>query len=411
MKAERTALSAHEQHALQLVQQQEAQMLAHVTAWAAINSGSYHRAGLTQMAEILAAAFAPLGGDMRMVPSTVVEEMDSHGNCTARALGDHLHMRKRLDAPLRLCLTGHYDTVFGADHDFQKVWREGERLRGPGVADMKGGIAVILAALMAFEASPFASLLGWDLVLNADEEVGSLGSQALLREVASSAHVALTFEPSLLPDGTLAGARKGSGNFSISVHGKAAHAGRNPQEGRNAIIAAADLALQLAGWPQLREGLQVNVARIEGGGPVNMVPDQAVVRFNVRTSHKQDERWAEESLVALTQHIAARHDVALKVHGGFTRPPKPLDARQLPLFEMVRDCGAALGLQIGWQPSGGVCDGNNLASYGLPVVDTMGVRGGAIHSAQEYLLIDSLVERAQLACLVMMRLAQQGVLR
>lgn len=402
-------LSAAEQNALSLVRHQEQRMLAHVEKWAAINSGSRNLDGLNVMARHLAEAFALLGGQMATCPPSPVTDIGPDGHVFAVQHGESLHIRKRPDAAVRICLTGHYDTVFAADHGFQHVWREEDRLRGPGVADMKGGIAIMLAALAAFEASPFASHVGWDVVLNADEEVGSLGSMALLREVAQKTHVALTFEPSALPDGTLAGARKGSGNFAVHITGRAAHAGRNPQEGRNAILAASDLALRLAQWPQQRAGLSVNVARMDGGGPVNIVPDLAVLRFNLRITAPEDQQWVTAALEAACQDIAAHHEVVVESHGGFTRPPKPLDAKQMPLYEMVRNCGRALGLEIGWQPSGGVCDGNNLAAFGLPVVDTLGARGGAIHSDQEYLIIDSLVERAQLACLLLMRIAQRGV--
>jgi len=106
--------------------------------------------------------------------------------------------------------------------------------------------------------------------------------------------------------------------------------------------------------------------------------------------------------------VSAEHGVRITVHGGFGRPPKPLDAAAERLFGLVRDCGTVLGLNIAWQPTGGVCDGNNIAARGVPVVDTMGARGGAIHSADEYLILDSLAERAMLSTLVLLRLAEQG---
>jgi glutamate carboxypeptidase len=213
----------------------------------------------------------------------------------------------------------------------------------------------------------------------------------------------LTYEPSALPDGTLAGARPGSGNFSILIEGRSAHAGRNPEEGRNAVLAAADLALRLAELK--RPGLTVNPARIDGGGPDNVVPDRAVLRVNMRPRTPDDQARAELALDEAIASVAAKHDVRIHRHGGFGRPPKPVDARARKLFDLVRRSGADLGQDIGWQDTGGVCDGNNIAACGVPVVDTMGARGGAIHSDREYLIVASLVERAQLSALTILRLA------
>jgi glutamate carboxypeptidase len=298
------------------------------------------------------------------------------------------------------------DTVFGADHPFQSTqWLDADTLNGPGTADMKGGIAVLKAALTAFEASPFADRLGWEIVLNSDEEVSSPGSAPLLDAAARRCHLGLTYEPAL-PDGTLAGARAGSGNFAASIHGRAAHAGRNPQDGRNAILAAADLALRLASLAG--DDLSVNPARIDGGGPDNIVPDTAVLRWNMRPRSAAAQLRAEAGINAVVAAVAVAHDVHIHVHGRFARPPKPLDANQLRLFELVQGCGAALGLGIGWRDTGGVCDGNNLAATGLAVVDTLGPRGGAIHSSDEFLCADSLEERARLSALILMRVAQQG---
>jgi glutamate carboxypeptidase len=155
----------------------------------------------------------------------------------------------------------------------------------------------------------------------------------------------------------------------------------------------------------------VNVARIEGGGPNNVVPDTAVLRVNMRPSTQAAEARATAALDAALAAVAAAHEVDAHRHGGFARPPKPLDANQLRLFELVRSVGAELGLGIGWRDAGGVCDGNNLAATGLAVVDTLGVRGGAIHSADEYLIVESLAERARLAALLLMRIARDGFVR
>lgn len=386
-----------------------APMLVQVEQWAATNSGTGNLAGLKHVAGQLADAFAALPGNLRLVAPDPVESVDAAGHVRTIERGEHLHLRVRPDAPVQLLLTGHMDTVFGIDHPFQTVkWLEEGVLNGPGTADMKGGLSVILAALSAVETSLLASRIGYDVMINSDEETGSHASAALIAELAKNKTAALTYEPAL-PDGTLAGARPGSGNFSITIHGRSAHAGRNPEEGRNALVAAADLALRLNALKSLE--LKVNPARIDGGGPNNVVPDSAILRVNMRPSTPAAMEAALAALRGTLANIEREHDVHCHLHGGFNRPPKPLDAQAVKLFELVRDCGAALGLSpISWNATGGVCDGNNIAACGIPVVDTMGPRGGAIHSADEFLIVDSLAERARLSTLTILRLAERGTL-
>jgi len=385
----------------------DAPMLAQVERWAAINSGTGNLAGLKNVAGQLADSFAALPGEVHLVAADPVESVDAAGRVSTIQRGDHLHLRVRTDAPVQLLLTGHMDTVFAADHPFQSLkWLEPGVLNGPGTADMKAGISVILAALTALEASPFADRVGYDVMINSDEETGSHASARLIAELAAGKTAALTYEPAL-PDGTLAGARPGSGNFSVIIHGRAAHAGRNPEEGRNALVAAADLAVRLNALKSLE--LKVNPARIDGGGPNNVVPDQAILRVNLRPATPAAMVAAETALRDTIANIQREHDVHCHLHGGFNRPPKPLDPAATRLFELVRDCGAALGLPpIRWNATGGVCDGNNIAACGIPVVDTMGPRGGAIHSSDEFLIVDSLTERAQLSALTMIRIAERG---
>jgi glutamate carboxypeptidase len=399
-------LSGQEADALARLDGRRAAMVAQVLDWAAINSGSRNLDGVRAVADRLEAAFAPLGGTAVRVPPVPVMSLDAVGREVPVPHGENLHIVKRPDASLKILLTGHMDTVFPADHGFQACrWLDDNTLNGPGTADMKGGIAVMLAALEVLEASPFAEALGWEVVLNGDEEVSSLGSAPLLAAAARRCNLGLTFEPALA-DGTLAGGRRGSGNFSAHLAGVSAHAGRNPQDGRNAIVAAADLALRLTALG--RAGLSVNVAKIEGGGPNNVVPDTAVLRWNMRPVDGAAQARAEAGIAEALAAVRTAHGVAVHCHGHFARPPKPMDANQARLFEMVRACGAALGMDIGWRDTGGVCDGNNLAATGLAVVDTLGPRGGAIHSADEFLLVDSLEERARLAAMVLLRVAQNG---
>lgn len=383
-----------------------AQMLAQVERWTAINSGTRNLPGLATMAGLLADAFATLPGDLTLVDPAPADAVDAQGTVQPIAHGRHIHLDVRPGARVRMLFTGHMDTVFPADHEFQTArWLPDGRLNAPGAADMKGGIAVMLAALAAVEASAASADFGYEVVLNSDEETGSFASAPLIARAAQGKVAALTYEPAL-PDGTLAGARGGTGNFSIAIHGRSAHAGRNPEEGRNAIVAAADLALRLAA--ARGDDLAVNPARIEGGGPNNVVPDLAVLRVNFRPASSDAIARATAALDAAVAEVGRAHDVHIRVHGGFNRPPKPLDPAAERLFGLVKQAGADLDIPIAWAATGGVCDGNNIAACGVPVVDTMGVRGGAIHSTEEFLIPDSLPERAMLSALTILRIARQG---
>ena len=382
-----------------------AAMLAQVRAWSAINTGTANLAGLAEQADALAEAFAVLPGTVEQVDPAPVTAIAADGSAFDKPHGKHLVVRVRPQANRRILLTGHMDTVFPADHPFQRqTWLDDETLNGPGVADMKGGIAVMLHALMAFEATASASGLGYDVLINSDEETGSLASAALIAELAAGKLAALTYEPAALPDGTLAHERGGTGNYSITFTGRSAHAGRNPHEGRNAIVAAADLILRLKALETPE--ITINPAKLEGGAANNVVPDNAVLRFNIRPRTIEAGAAFDHALSHLLIDIQTAHEVATHRHGGVTRPPKKVDAAAQRLYDLVRECGAELGQDIRWQSTGGVCDGNNIAACGVPVVDTMGVRGGAIHSPDEYLIVPSLAERAALSARVIERLAQ-----
>jgi len=318
-------------------------------------------------------------------------------------------LRVRPEAKRRFILTGHMDTVFPADHPFQDLtWLDDEVLNGPGTADMKGGLAIILASLTALEGIEAWQQVGYDVMINADEETGSLSSAPLIEELAQGKYAALTFEPAATPEGTLAHARGGSGNYSLTVTGKSAHAGRNPHDGRNAIVAASTLAVRLKELQ--RDDISVNPAKIDGGAANNVVPDHAVLRFNIRPKEPAAAERFEAEMHALIGEVKQAQEVDITIHGGISRPPKPVDRKAQALFDLVRECGAELGQEIDWKSTGGVCDGNNIAATGVPVVDTMGVRGGKIHSPDEFMIAPSLAERAALAAMVLHGLATENVL-
>jgi glutamate carboxypeptidase len=252
-----------------------------------------------------------------------------------------------------------------------------------------------------------AGNVGYRVLISPDEEIGSIASAPVLADFARLGHVGLTYEPALA-DGALASVRKGSGNFHVVVHGRAAHAGRDFASGRNAVMEAARLAQVLHALNGRREGVTLNVAKIDGGSPLNMVPDIAVLRFNVRFPSAADAAWLEGEIAAVVASTCA-DGLHAHLHGRITRGAKPFNAAQERLFGAVREVGALLGQDIAWKPSGGVCEGNNLFASGLPNIDSLGVRGGDIHSEAEHAWPASFVERAQLSALTLMKLASGDI--
>ncbi len=355
-----------------------------LSRWANINSYTYNLEGLEKMLEILEEDFSVLGGEVSRIELSAQTVMTPDGRIVEKPLGKALRIRKRSNASLKVFLCCHMDTVFPENHSFQKCERLDENtLTGPGVADAKGGLLVILATLKCFEKSPYAHLLDWEVLINPDEEVGSPGSAPLLTQAARAHDLGLIFEP-CFPDGRLVGPRKGSGNFSALIRGRAAHAGRDPHLGRNAINAAARFVLDLNSIHDPEGGITVNTGYIEGGGPANVVPDRVFCRFNVRVATKEDQRRFEAHLDLTAKNINNFDGISMQLMGGFGRPPKPLDDGTMKLLGHILDCGRELGLEIKWTSSGGTCDGNNLAAQGLTTVDSLGPRGGNIHTMGEY---------------------------
>jgi glutamate carboxypeptidase len=275
---------------------------------------------------------------------------------------------------------------------------------------MKGGIAVMLGALAGFErlAGPDAGRLGYTVLLNPDEEIGSPASATLLQRLGARADVGFTYEPAQ-EDGSLTRARKGSANFSLAIHGRAAHAGRDHGSGRSAVRAAARFVVALEDLNGVREGVTFNTGKIEGGSPVNQVPELAVVRFNVRAPDADAMDWATDAVRRLAREVGQGDGLHAHLHGGVTRPPKPVTAQQEALMQFVGAAGADLGVPVAWKDSGGVCDGNNLAASGCPNIDTLGVRGGRIHSPEEFMDPASLHDRMALSTLMLLRLARGEV--
>jgi len=390
---------------LQWIESQAPAMRDELLQLAQINSGSFNAAGVDAVAERLEALFVPLGACAERIAVEPFRSTADDGSLRERPLGSALRLRMRPQAPLRIFFCGHMDTVYAADSPFQAVRAlDEDRLNGPGVADLKGGLLVMWLALSALERSPHRERIGWEVLFNPDEEIDSRGSAPLLAQAAGRNHLGLIYEPAYA-DGNLASSRKGSGNFDLIVKGRAAHAGRNPEDGRNAIAAAAELVTALNALNGQREGLTLNPGYVRGGGALNIVPDLCVFKFNVRTSQAADECWLHEQLDQLMKRVQARDGYSVELRGGFTRPPKAFDERHQRLAAMIGDCGRALDLDLQFKPTGGCCDGNNLAAHGLANVDNLGVVGGEIHSEREWMRVSSLAERGKLSALLLLRLA------
>ncbi|MEH6473477.1 MAG: hydrolase [Halopseudomonas sp.] len=384
---------------------QQQSMLDATIELSRINSGSFNAVGVNAVADACDQLSQQLGGIRQFIEVSPFVSIDSRGESSEQPLGRALSIRKRPDAPLQVFLGGHLDTVFAADHPFQEIrWLDQNTLNGPGVADLKGGLVLMFKALEALERSPWAERIGWEVLLNPDEEIGSASSATLLDAAARRNHLGLIYEP-CFADGNLAGERKGSGNFTVVARGRAAHAGREHHLGRNAIRALCDFIGGLDDLNGQRAGVTVNPGYIQGGGAVNVVPEFALSRFNIRIEQPEDEHWCLNQIEVLIAEINRRDGLELELHGRFGRQPKRMTAANLRLFELVRDCGQRLSMDLNWLPTGGCCDGNNLAAAGLPNVDTLGVQGGQIHSADEYCLVNSLSQRAKLSALLLMKLA------
>jgi len=397
-------LNAADRAALDHAATRQDAMLDRVLGWAAVNTGSWNADGLKQLAPSIAEALRETGAEVEIVDAPPIEKINAKGETDAFHTGPVLRAVQRPDAPIQIVLTGHYDTVF-PPNSFTDITDIGDgKLNGPGLADMKGGITVMIEALKTFEAHGETDQLGYTIILTPDEETGNFASDTFLRDAAKKAHVGLTFEPAM-EDGALAGARKGSGIWDIIFRGRSAHAGREPEKGRSAIWAACEMALKVEALMGVRDGVVFNVGSVDGGAAVNIVPDNAVLRVGSRAPDPESAEWAEAQIMTALDEVLKRDGITAHMHGGFYRPPKPRNAAQDRLIGDVRETAKAIGLDLVFKDTGGVCEGNNVFAAGTPNIDTLGVRGGRIHSSDEFMVVSSLSERAGLSALLLNRLA------
>lgn len=301
-------------------------------------------------------------------------------------------------------IAGHLDTVHDRAGAFRglSVAPDGKTATGPGCVDMKGGLVIALAALEALEA--VGCVVPWTVILNSDEETGSFHSDAALRREAASGRycAGLALEPAMA-GGELAIARGGSGQFMLEAHGKAAHVGRDFAAGISATDALARgiVAAHQASDPG--RGLCVNISPLWCDQPTNQVADHAAAWGNVRYPDAQGEGELKGALAGIARGGAGELP-RVEVHTAFSRPAKPQTPGVEALALRARGVAEDLGQRLGFARTAGVCDGNNLQSAGLPTIDTLGVRGGGLHTAQEWVEVGSLVERCQLLGVLVGRL-------
>jgi len=372
-----------------------------LTRWASINSGSDNIKGLAAMCKALSKAFSKIKGAKL--------ELIELGGTKAKALS----VRVRPKAHRQILLSGHYDTVYNAKNPFQNVtMKQDNQLNGPGVADMKGGIVVMLAALLELEKDANAQQLGYEVLLTPDEETGSVASRTLIEARAASKQFefALIFEPARA-NGDLVKSRKGIGLFKLTVHGKAAHAGGNLTEGRNAILALCECLPRLNQLAEDMPSILVNVGSIVGGGAVNVVPDIASALVNIRITHKADEISVRKKLNDISEYINTKEGFRLSIEGGFNRPPKESTLQEELLFKHWQAYALECGEHIDWQHVGGGSDGNFMTAVGLPNLDGLGPVGDHLHSENEYIILSSLVTRSRIAAIFLKGIASGKVAR
>jgi glutamate carboxypeptidase len=359
--------------------------------WAAQPSGSTDLPGLAAMRALIAERAGGLPGSIEEVP-----------------LGDGppaLRISHRAGATRRVLLVGHYDTVHTDEHPGPPVGNpRPEVLTGPGVADMKGGILVLLAALAGLEACPDAARLGWEVLLTPDEELGAPASLGTLRAAARAADMALVFEPAA-GDGDIVVARRGREVLELTVTGRAAHAGRNPWEGRSAVGALAELTLAAEALSSRDDGVWVNVGLVSGGGAVNVVPASARAIVDVRAPTADALDAIRTGLAEAAARLGARREVAGHVTRLMACPPMPRTPGALALARAYFEGADRLGLTVGAVEVGGVSDANHLAAEGIPVLDGLGVIGGGLHGPDEWVHLPSIAERAAAAALLLSGLA------
>ena len=300
-------------------------------------------------------------------------------------------------------MIGHCDTVWALDTlkkmPFQK---DGETIKGPGVYDMKAGLTQIIFALKAIDALNLTLPLTPVILINSDEEIGSKESIKAIERLAKVCERAYVMEPPLGLTGKLKTARKGLGRFTITVKGKAAHAGLDPQKGASAIVELSHQVQQLYAMNDFDKGITVNVGMIEGGVSPNVIAPESKAVVDVRVLNKEDGERITEEILSLKPTLP---EVEVYIEGGIGRPPMEHTAGNRMLWKLAKAKGSLLGLDLEEATAGGGSDGNTTSLY-TPTLDGLGTTGDGAHAQHEHILLDEFPVRTALLTLLM--LAEAG---
>jgi len=366
----------------------EGEAIAFLEALVNQDSGTYDREAVNRVGEVLARAYADLGFSVERIPQT--------------EFGDHILARRVGTASGKslLCI-GHMDTVFPAGTAASRPFRiEAGRATGPGVVDMKGGLTVLLFAFKALAAidSPLYQRLGFSILINSDEEIGSPTSRQLFVDLATCHQAAIVLEPAR-PNGECVVGRKGAGHFRLEVFGRQAHAGSQPELGINAIWELAHKVCAMQSLNDLERGTTVNVGVVRGGERSNIVPDYACADVDLRV-------WSVEEADRVTRafrDIAERPTIpgaTARLSGEMSTPPWQANEGTRRMLAMLNAGGSSLGLTFAGVTTGGASDGNRTAQL-IPTLDGLGAVGSKMHSPEEYLEVASLQQRAALLAFFM----------
>ena len=401
-------LSSTELELLTWIENQESNMVDLLETITNINSGSFNKQGMNQVAGIFDRELTELGFDTNSLPGGIIEMPHCPNSNLSVDVADHL-LASRTGSGTRLLLMGHMDTVFPPDSPFQDFSLEDGLIRGPGVFDMKGGLVVMLYALKALEQFGLLEGKSVSVLLNSDEEVGSLSSRQYLEQQARQHDYGLVFEGSV--GNNQIRQRKGLGQARFVVHGRASHAGAAHQDGRSAIRELAYKIIEIENMTDYETGLTVNVGLVSGGEARNMVAPCAEAYVDLRyplPRQGENARQQFEQIAASLYSVPAdSDDVSTEIWVNLHRPPKiPTTASDRLLYRTVA-IGALLGERIGIADSGGGTDGSLTQAVGLPTLDSLGLIGSGGHSQREQAELRSFVQTTKRAAILIHRLLNE----
>ncbi|MFD2564395.1 M20 family metallopeptidase [Aquimarina rubra] len=315
--------------------------------------------------------------------------------------GGYLYARpKQRDKKLPIqLLIGHCDTVWPLDtlKDRPISIKDG-MIKGPGIYDMKVGLTQVIFALRTIKKLSLPLTVTPVILINSDEEIGSKESTNIIKRLAKISDRAYVLEPPLDLDGKLKTARKGIGRFTITVTGKAAHAGLDPTKGINAIVELSHQVQKLFAMNDLDKGITVNVGMIEGGISPNVVAPESKAVIDVRVLNKKDGEYITKKIKGLKPKLP---DVSLHIEGGIRRPPMEKTYRNQHLWKEARHTGKTLGIDLQEATAGGGSDGNTTSQY-TATLDGLGTPGDGAHATHEHILHNKLVERTALLTLLLL---------